>query len=54
MYDLQDESVIKNNNKVQTTNYGLKSFKNNQAKIWNLLPNYCKGVASPGEFKVLI
>ena len=50
-YNLQDDSVI-NRNKVQTTNYGLKSFKDYGAKIWNVLPDCCKGVVSLDEFKV--
>ena len=52
-YNLRDDSVI-NRNKVQTTNYGLKSFKDYGAKIWNVLPDCCKGAVSLDEFKVLI
>ena len=52
-YNLQDDSVI-NRNKVQTTNYGLKSFKDYGAKIRNVLPDCCKGAVSLDEFKVLI
>ena len=44
-YDLRDDSVI-NRNKVQTRYYGLKSFKDYGAKIWNVLPNCCKGAVS--------
>ena len=51
-YDLRDDSVI-NRNIAQTTNYGLKSFKDYGAKIWNLLSDCCKGL-SLHEFKVLI
>ena len=52
-YDLRDDSLI-NRNKVSTTNHGLKSFKDYGAKIWNLLPESCKGAISLGEFKDLI
>ena len=52
-YNLRDDSVI-NRNKVQTTNYGLKSSKDYGAKIWNVLPDCCKGAVSLDEFKVLI
>ena len=52
-YNLRDDSVI-DRNKVQTTNYGLKSFKDYGAKIWNVLPDCCKGAVSLDEFKVLI
>ena len=44
-------SLLKGN-KFQTTNYGLKSFKDYGAKIWNLLPDCCKGAVSLDEFKV--
>ena len=49
-YDLWDNSL----SKVLTTNHGPKSFKDYGAKIWNLLPESCKGATSLGEFKVLI
>ena len=52
-YNLRDDSVI-NWNKVQTTNYGLKSFKDYGAKIGNVLLVCCKGAVSLDEFKVLI
>ena len=52
-YDLRDDSLI-NTNKVSTTNHGLKSFKDYGPKIWNLLPESCKGATSLGEFKDLI
>ena len=52
-YNLRDDSVI-NRNKVQTINYGLKSFQDYGAKIWNVLPDCCKGAVSLDEFKVLI
>ena len=52
-YDFRDDSLL-NRNKVSTTNHGLKSFKDYGAKIWNLLPESCKGAISLGEFKDLI
>ena len=52
-YNLRDDSVM-TRNKVQTTNYGLKSFKDYGAKMWNVLPDCCKGDVSLDEFKVLI
>ena len=52
-YDLRDDSLI-NRNKVSTTNHGLKSYKHYGAKIWNLLPESCKGAISLGEFENLI
>ena len=52
-YDLRDDSRIYRS-KVLTTNHGLKSFKDYGAKIWNILPESCKGAISLVEFKVLI
>ena len=52
-YDLSDDSLI-NRSKVLTTNHGLKSFKGYGAKIWNILPESCKGAISLVEFKVFI
>ena len=52
-YVLRDDSLI-NRIKVSMTNHGLKSFKDYGAKIWNLLPESCKGAISLGEFKDLI
>ena len=52
-YDLRDDSLI-NRNKVSTTSHGLKSFKDYGAKIWNLLPESCKGAISLREIKDLI
>ena len=42
------------NPKVSPTSHGLKSLKNYGAKIWNLLPESCKGTISLCEFKDLI
>ena len=36
-YDLRDDSILVRP-KVNTTNYGLKSFRNYGSKIWNILP----------------
>ena len=44
-YDLWEDFAI-NRSKIQTTSYGLKSFKAYGAKIWNLLPDCCKGAIS--------
>ena len=44
-YDLRDDSLVYRN-KVFTTNHGLKSFKDYGAKIWNILPESCKGAFS--------
>ena len=52
-YQLRNVSII-DRDKVQTTNHGLKSFKDNGAKIWNSLPNSCKSAISVEDFKVLI
>ena len=49
-YDSRDDYVI-NRNKVHTTNYDLKSFKDYEAKIWNLLSDCCKGAVSLDELK---
>ena len=45
---------ITDRDKVQTTNHGLKSFKDYGAKIWNSLPNSCKSAISVEDFKVLM
>ena len=52
-YELRNVSII-DRDKVQTTNHGLKSFKDYGAKIWNSLPNSCKSAISVEHFKVLI
>ena len=52
-YNLQGSSLI-NRSTVLTTNHGLKSFKDWEAKIWNLLPQSCKAATSLDKFKVLI
>ena len=44
-YDLRDNSLL-NIWKVLTTEHGLKSFKYYGSKIWNLLPESCKGATS--------
>ena len=52
-YQLRNVSIIYRD-KVQTTNHGLKSFKDYGAKIWKSLPNSCKSAISVEDFKVLI
>ena len=52
-YDFRDTSILERS-KSNTTKYGLKSFRNYGAKIWNLLPNICKSVISLGDFKNII
>ena len=52
-YDFRDTSILERS-KSNTTKYGLKSFRNYGAKIWNLLPNNCKSVVSLGDFKNII
>ena len=39
-YDFRDTSILERS-KSNTTKYGLKSFRNYGAKIWNLQPNNC-------------
>ena len=52
-YELRNVYII-DRDKVQTTNHGVKSFKDYGAKIWNSLPNSCKSAISVKDFKVLI
>ena len=52
-YDFRDTSVLERS-KSNTTRYGLKSFRNYGAKIWNLLPNNCNTAVSLGNFKNMI
>ena len=42
-YDLRDDNIIERP-KVRTTHYGLKSFRDYGAKIWNLLPKIAKPI----------
>ena len=49
-YDLRDTCILERP-KAYTTKYGLKSFRNYGAKIWNLLPNNCKSAVSLLDFK---
>ena len=37
--------------RVETTRYGLKSFRYNAAQIWNELLNHCRRETSLGQFK---
>ena len=52
-YNLRKVSVLERP-KVNTTQFGLKSFKSYGSKIWNLLPNSYKKDISLGEFKNVI
>ena len=52
-YDLRDTCILERH-KAYTTKYGLKSFRNYGAKIWNLLPNNCKSAVSLLDFKNMI
>ena len=52
-YNLRNVSVLERP-KVNTTQFGLKSFKSYGSKIWNLLPNSPKKDICLGEFKNVI
>ena len=52
-YDFHDTSILERF-KANTTRYGLKSFRNYGAKIWNLLPINCKSAVSLGDFRNMI
>ena len=52
-YNLKNVSVLERP-KVNTTQFGLKSFKSYGSKIWNLLPNSYKKDISLGELKNVI
>ena len=52
-YNLRNVSVLERP-KVNTTLFGLKSFKSYGSKIWNLLPNSYKKDISLGELKNVI
>ena len=52
-YNLRNVSVLERP-KVNTTQFGLKSFKSYGSKIWNLLPNSFKKDISLGELKNFI
>ena len=52
-YNLRDTSILERF-KSNTTRYGLKSFRNYGAKIWNLLPNNCNSAVSLDDFKNMI
>ena len=52
-YNFRDTSILERS-KSNTTRYGLKSFRNYGAKIWNLLPNNCKSAVSLDDFKNMI
>ena len=52
-YLLRDNSIVERT-KVITTKYGLKSFRDYGAHIWNILPKCCKADMPLDEFKLLI
>ena len=52
-YNLRNVSVLERP-KVNTTQFGLRSFKSYSSKIWNLLPNSYKKDISFGELKNVI
>ena len=52
-YDMRDKSRLVQP-KVNTTSYGLKSFKYHGSHIWNLLPMHIKSAMSHPEFKELL
>ena len=52
-YDLRDTCILESPT-AYTTKYGLKSFRNYGAKIWNPLPNNCKSAVSLLDFKNMI
>ena len=52
-YNFRDTSILERS-KSNTTRYGLKSFRNYGAKIWNLLPNNCKSAVLLDDFKKMI
>ena len=52
-YDMRDKSRLVQP-KVNSTSYGLKSFKYYGSHIWNLLPMHIKSAMSLPEFKELL
>ena len=52
-FHFRDTSILERPTS-NTTRYGLKSFRNYGANIWNLLPNNCKSFVSLGDFKNVI
>ena len=52
-YDLRGgKSIIQPS--VETTTFGLKSFRYEGAKLWNNLPSQMKCASSPKDFKILV
>ena len=49
-YSLRDSSIIEQP-KRKTTTFGLRSFSNAGAKLWNGLPNYVKEMTDLSDFK---
>ena len=52
-YGLRDGSILVRP-KVNTTNYGLKSFRNYGSKIWNMLPPSFKKSLNIEDFKLVM
>ena len=52
-YDVCDDSILVRP-KVNTTNYGLKSFRNYGSKIWNILPPSFKKSLNIEDYKLVI
>ena len=52
-YDLRDGKTI-TQPPVETTTFGLKSFRYEGAKLWNNLPSQMKCASSLNDFKVLV
>ena len=52
-YDLCDDFIVERP-RVNSVNFGLKSFKSYGAKIWNALPRSYKSVFSIHDFKTII
>ena len=52
-YDLRGGKSITQTS-VETTTFGLKSFKYEGAKLWNNLPSQMKCASSLKDFKVLV
>ena len=52
-YNLRGRHILKLP-KVNTTTYGLKSWRHTAGKIWNTLPDQFRGANSIGTFKMLM
>ena len=52
-YGRRDDSILVRP-EVNTTNYGLKSFRNYGSKLWNILPSSFKTSLNIEDFKLVI